>query len=77
MAKTSDHPSRDVARLEGYVYRRQLTTREQIPAIGAGIIAGLASYYVALLFLERTPLLPEDRRVGKHHATGPGRRPRG
>ena len=43
----------------------------------AGIITGLAAYYVARLFLERTPLLPEDRRIGKHHATGAGRRPRG
>jgi hypothetical protein len=77
MAKTSDRPSREVARLEGYVYRRKLSARELIPAIGAGIATGLAAYYVALLFLERTPLLPEDRRTGKHHATGPGRRPRG
>jgi hypothetical protein len=77
MAKRSDRPSREVARLAGYVYRRRLTSRELIPAIGAGIVTGLAAYYVARLFLERTPLLPEDRRAGKHHATGPGRRPRG
>lgn len=77
MAKTSDRPSRELARLEGYVYRRRLASRELIPAVGAGIVAGLAAYYVARLFLERTPLLPEDRRAGRHHATGPGRRPRG
>ena len=77
MAKSSDRPSREIARLEGYVYRRALTGREVIPAIGAGIVTGLAAYYVARLFIERTPLLPEDRRIGKHHATGAGRRPRG
>jgi hypothetical protein len=77
MAQSSDRPSREVARLEGYVYRRKLSGRELIPAVGAGIVTGLAAYYVARLFLERTPLLPEDRRVGKHHATGAGRRPRG
>ncbi len=77
MAKSSDRPSREVARLEGYVYRRALSERELIPAIGAGIVTGLAAFYVARLFLERTPLLPEDRRLGKHHATGAGRRPRG
>jgi hypothetical protein len=77
MTKRSDRPSREVERLEGYVYRRQLSGRELIPAVGAGIVTGLAAFYVARLFLERTPLLPEDRRIGKHHATGPGRRPRG
>ena len=77
MAKSSDRPSREVARLEGYVYRRKLSGRELIPAVGAGVVTGLAAYYVARLFLERTPLLPEDRRMGKHHATGAGRRPRG
>jgi hypothetical protein len=77
MARKSDRPSREVARLEGYVYRRKLSDRELIPAIGAGIVTGLAAFYVARLFLERTPLLPEDRRIGKRHATGPGRQPRG
>lgn len=77
MAKSSDRPSRELARLEGYVYRRKLSGRELIPAVGAGVLTGLAAFYVARLFLERTPLLPEDRRIGKHHATGAGRRPRG
>jgi hypothetical protein len=69
----SDRPTRATARLEGYVYRRPLTGRELIPALGAGIVSGLAGFYLARLFLERTPLLPEERRQGKHHATGPGR----
>ena len=77
MAKSSDRPSREVARLEGYVYRRPLTGRELIPAVGAGLVTGFAAFYVARLFLERTPLLPEDRRRGKHHASGAGPRPKG
>lgn len=69
MAKSTERP-RLTTRLEGYVYRRPLTGRELIPAIGAGVVTGLAAFYVARLFLERTPLLPEDRRQGAHHATG-------
>jgi hypothetical protein len=39
-----------------------------------GVAAGFAAFYVARLFLERTPLLPEERRLGKHHASGGGPR---
>ena len=77
MASPSHRPSRLTARLEGYVYRRPLRASELLPAVGAGIVTGLAAFYVARLFLERTPLLPEQRRLGKHHATDAGRRPPG
>jgi hypothetical protein len=41
-------------------------------------VTGFAGFYVARLFLERTPLLPEERRQHKHHATGmTARRARG
>ncbi|CAN5252207.1 hypothetical protein BH09GEM1_BH09GEM1_15750 [soil metagenome] len=63
-------PSPQTARLERYVYRRSLDTRELIPAIGVGIVTGLAAFYVARLFLERTPLLPEDRRLGTSKTSG-------
>jgi len=69
--KSRSRTPRLTGRLDGYVYRRELSGREVIPAIGVGIVAGLAAFYVARLFLERTPLLPEDRRRGKHHASGP------
>ena len=69
MADRKDSTERQSTRLDGYVYRRPLDARELIPAIGAGIVTGLAAFYVARLFLERTPLLPEERRLGKHHAT--------
>ncbi|HEX8849381.1 MAG TPA: hypothetical protein VF761_07615 [Gemmatimonadaceae bacterium] len=41
-----------------YVYRRELRPTELIPAIGAGIAVGLAAFYVARLYLQRTPLVP-------------------
>ena len=78
MAQPVDRPPRPTTRLEGYVFRRPLSARELLPAIGAGIITGLAGFYVTRLFLERTPLLPEEQRLHKHHATGmTARRTRG
>ncbi len=70
MADSKEVSERQSTRLDGYVYRRPLEARELIPAIGAGLVTGLAAFYVARLFLERTPLLPEERRLGKHHASG-------
>ena len=70
MADSKEVSQRQTTRLDGYVYRRPLEARELIPAIGAGIVTGLAAFYVARLLLERTPLLPEERRLGKHHASG-------
>ena len=69
--KTRSGPPRQSTRLDGYVYRRPLSGRELLPAIGVGIAAGFAAFYVARLFTERTPLLPEERRLGKRHASGP------
>lgn len=47
-----------------YSYRRELSLRELLPAIGAGVGVGLgvglATFYVARLLLQRTPL-PVDR----------------
>jgi len=68
MASPEKTPPRLTTRLDGYVFRRRLSGRELVPAIGAGIVTGLAAFYVARLLLERTPLLPEERRLGKHHA---------
>ena len=39
-----------------YYYRRSLGVRELMPALGAAAVAALATFYVAKLFLERTPL---------------------
>ena len=39
-----------------YYYRRSLTVRELMPAFGAAAAAAVATFYLAKLFLERTPL---------------------
>jgi hypothetical protein len=75
MSKHPDEPPRLTTRLDGYVFRRRLTGRELVPAIGAAVATGLVAFYVARVFLERTPLLPEERRLGQHHAGA--RRPAG
>ena len=41
-----------------YTYRRDLGPAELIPAIGTGLAVGVAAFYVATLFLQRTPLVP-------------------
>ena len=77
MTRTADARSRTpqhTERLQGYVYRRPLRASVLRPAIGVGVAAGLAAFDVARLFLQRTPLLPEERRLGKHHASGGGPR---
>jgi len=42
-----------------YYYRRSLTVRELMPAIGAAAAAAVATFYVVKLFIERTPLRAE------------------
>ncbi len=42
----------------GYSYRRDLSRGELLPAIGAGLAVGAVAFYVATLFLQRTPLVP-------------------
>lgn len=50
------------APLPGYTIRRPLPPAALLPAIGAGVVVGLAVFYVATLLLERQPLLtPEER----------------
>jgi uncharacterized membrane protein len=39
-----------------YSYRRTLSAGELLPAIGVGVAAGVVAFYVARLFLQRTPL---------------------
>ncbi len=41
-----------------YYYRRALSLREHLPAIGVAVGAGIAAFYVARLFLQRTWLVP-------------------
>ena len=41
-----------------YHYRRKLTLKEQLPALGAAVGAGAAVFYLASVWLQRTPLRP-------------------
>lgn len=41
-----------------YVYRRRLDPGDLLPAIGVGVGVGALAFYVAYLFLQRTPLEP-------------------
>lgn len=49
---------RDSARAE-YYYRRQLSAREMLPAVGVAIAAGLLAFYVTRILLQKTPLTVE------------------
>lgn len=42
-----------------YYYRRRLTAKELLPAIGVGFATGLAGFYVVQLLIQRTPLVPQ------------------
>ena len=61
---------------DDYYYRRPLTGRELLPALGAAVGAGLATFYVVRVLTERTPLAPSagPRAGGRQHGR---RRPRG
>jgi hypothetical protein len=49
---------RDVA-VDNYSYRRSLSARELLPAIGVGLAAGALAFYVARIMLERAPVTVE------------------
>jgi hypothetical protein len=55
-----DHPVSPLLADE-YYYRRPLTPREVLPALGVGVGVGLVAFYLAKILLERTPLRPERR----------------
>ena len=42
-----------------YYYRRQLGAKDLLPAIGVGVAAGLAGFYIVQLLIQRTPLVPQ------------------
>ena len=43
-----------------YVFRRRMEPQELLPAIGVGVGVGMLAFYVAYLFLQRTPLVPRE-----------------
>ncbi|HEY7233745.1 MAG TPA: hypothetical protein VH539_06315 [Gemmatimonadaceae bacterium] len=44
-----------------YYYRRSLSVRELLPAVGAAVGAALVTFYIVKLFIERTPVDSERR----------------
>ena len=44
-----------------YYYRRKLVAKDLVPAVGAGVAAGLAVFYVVQLLIQRTPLVPTSK----------------
>lgn len=42
-----------------YYYRRRLGAKDLLPAVGVGVAAGLASFYIVQLLIQRTPLVPQ------------------
>lgn len=42
-----------------FYYRRSLSAGELLPAIGIGVAAGLAAFYLAQVLMSRTPLVRE------------------
>ena len=42
-----------------YYYRRRLGAKDLLPAVGVGVAAGMAVFYVVQLLIQRTPLVPQ------------------
>jgi len=47
------------AAVDNYYYRRRLSARELLPAIGAGVAAGAVAFYLTRIFLQRAPVTVE------------------
>ncbi|GAC1410207.1 MAG: hypothetical protein PVSMB1_02090 [Gemmatimonadaceae bacterium] len=57
--RTFAHPEIGLIVSAEYYYRRRLGAKDLLPAIGLGVAAGLAGFYVVQLLIQRTPLVPQ------------------
>jgi hypothetical protein len=57
--RTFAHPEIGLTVSAEYYYRRQLGAKDLLPAVGVGVAAGLAVFYVVQLLIQRTPLVPQ------------------
>ena len=44
-----------------YYYRRKLVAKDFVPAVGVAVAAGLATFYIVQLLIQRTPLVPTSK----------------
>lgn len=58
-----------------YTYRRKLRATELMPAIAAGVGIGVVGFYLARLFLQKTPLVPRSSGTGVPARTRPPQPP--
>lgn len=45
--------------VDNYYYRRSLSTREVLPAVGVGLAVGALAFYVMRIMLQRAPVTAE------------------
>jgi hypothetical protein len=57
--RTFAHPEIGLTVSAEYYYRRQLGAKDLLPAVGVGVAAGLAGFYIVQLLIQRTPLVPQ------------------
>jgi hypothetical protein len=60
-AKSDPQAEREGAGSQFY-YRKRIRGRDLLPAVGFGIAAGILGFYVAQIYLQRTPLVPVRKR---------------
>lgn len=53
-------PLHEASDRHSYYYRRSLTTRDYLMAAGVGIGVGMAAFYLATRFAQRTPLVEAE-----------------
>jgi hypothetical protein len=76
-AQSDPHRPRSAVAETKYYYRRGLSARELLPAVAAGIGAGLVVFYLTKLLFERTPLrlyssATESPRLTLHRSSASG-----
>jgi hypothetical protein len=54
-----------VVPVDNYYYRRSLSGRELLPAIGVGLAAGALAFYVTRILLQREPVTVEGLSRGR------------
>jgi hypothetical protein len=48
-----------VVAVDNYYYRRSLSARELLPALGVGVAAGAVAFYLARIMMQRAPVTVE------------------